>query len=228
MAKTLAQIADETARQLGEEYSDLDVQEQFDAWLVETLHEILSDASWGFGMQDGSITSVSGQVEYSLALGTGDVTTVYRTSDLVRELDRTTRERLVDDGKDMTIQGEPEYWYEHGMSGDQKVIGLYPIPSAAAAYTVRSILDPSQLTRTTTFPLPEDFIPAVRNFIRKLYKESIGDYNGSDRAGMAFASSLRRIRTKYLNAGASKFSFKATDVPGRSVVNHLRFPDYIS
>ena len=103
MAQTLAQVADSIARQLGEEYTDLDVQEQFDEWVVEALHEILGEAPWGFALQDSTISSVATQTEYSLDLGTGDVTTIYRTSDMVRELKRTTRSALVNAGKDMTI-----------------------------------------------------------------------------------------------------------------------------
>lgn len=229
MAKTIATIALEAARQLGEEYLDPDAQETFDQWVLEAIHEILSDASWPFATQDLEITTIASQAEYQLPLTTGTVTTIYRSVNLVRELERTLKETLVDRGKDMNITGEPEYWYPHGMSSDQKVVGLYPIPpSDNVVYKVHCVLDPSQLARTDTFPMPEDFIPSVLNFVRKLYKESAGDYNGADRAGTAFAISLRRIRTKYLNPVGQKYRFMDSDLPHREVINHLRFPDTIS
>jgi hypothetical protein len=227
MAKTLAQIALDIANQAGIEYYDLDNQETVDSWVREALDEILSQATWAQTYQETLNPTVALQREYALDLGTGDIVAIHKTDGTEREILLRPLQQLIDEGKDISITGEPQYWYPLGMSSDQKVAGLWPVPDAVYNYTIYATLDPALLTRLSTFPLPEDFIPALKNYVRKLTKESEKDYNGADRAAMAFASSMRRLHSKYQNVGSQKFQFKFTDLAHRQVINHLRIPDTI-
>jgi hypothetical protein len=107
MSITIADVANTIARQLGEEYSDLDVQDAFDEWTLEIIEDIFSEESWPWSRSTQTLTTVASQANYTLNDNTGDIIEVYKTADNRRVLVRTLQEKLVDAGFDMTLQAGP-------------------------------------------------------------------------------------------------------------------------
>lgn len=227
MAITIATLADTIATQLGEPYQNLDIRELFDAWVLEVIVEIAQEAPWPFLLTVDTIPTVATQADYTLDAGAGDVLAVQR-ADTHDELTRTSYAEMVRLGRDLSMGGYPSAWYPNGMSGNQPIISVWPVPSSVINLEVIRSLASTALTRASTFPFPEDLVPLVREGVRQLYREHIQDFQGADRSQMAYTNALGRAKTRYLQPTARRFQFQYTDVGRSNSDVRLHVPEIIS
>jgi aryl carrier-like protein len=226
MADTVATLVESVVTSLGEDYDDLDVQETFLAWALDSIRELLSQENWPFSQATVGVTAADGSATYTVDESLGDIKHVYRSDDDT-PLTFTTLDELRQSGVDYDYEAKPDYWYIHGISSGKIVIGLYPVPNDTYSLLVMGNGQGEALTSTSTLPVPASLYPLVKSGIRVLYKESIQDYNGADRETQRYLGLLQRARARFLTSKATRREFSYSDIRPTNYIT-LRRPNPIT
>lgn len=171
MSITVDTLANEIADEFGEEYTDLDVAEQFKSWVKEVVRQVYSSARWFSGNNVETITLADGTAAYSLSSTASEVKSIREPAGNTK-LSYTTVERLIARDKDLESSGTPTHWWYDGLGSSNEVkIRFYPIPSTTSIATAPTLQvwvqkRPPSLGDTDTIPLPDEFIDVIRHGVR--------------------------------------------------------------
>lgn len=226
MADTVATLVESVATSLGEDYDDVDVQETFLAWGKDVLNELLSQENWPFSQATVGVSTADGSGTYAIDESIGDVKSVYRSDDDT-PLTFLTLDEVRAASWDYDYTSKPDFFYLHGISEGKLVIGLYPVPDDTYPLLVLGNGQGSALTGASTVPLPVSLYPLIKSGIRVLYKESIQDYNGSDRETQRYGGLLQRARARFLTGKATRREFAYSDIRPTNYIT-LRRPNPIT
>ncbi len=199
---TVDDVAADIATEFGEEFSDLDIKEQFRTWVGEIFEEVYASGRWFFQNDSQDVTLVLSQKDYSLNATVAEVRDVRDPDDNVR-VEYAPVERLIARGKDLLIAGLPTNWYIDSLGVNQEiVISLWPVPNQAAvddivALKAYTLLRPPALGGATTIPIPTEYIRVMKDGIRAKVKFSDGDLDGHQVARETFQDGLLLLNARF-------------------------------
>lgn len=211
MADTVATLTESVASALGEDFDDVDVQETFLGWATDVINDLLSQENWPFSQASVGVTTAQGSGTYAVTETIGDIKGVYRSDDDT-PLVFTTLDEIRGAGWQFDYQANPTHFYINGISDGKLVLGLYPVPDETYNLLVLGSNQALSITSASTVPFPVSLYPLVKSGIRILYKESIQDYNGSDRETQRYLGLLQRARARFLTTKATRREFQYSDI----------------
>jgi hypothetical protein len=97
---TVDDVASDIATEFGEEFSDLDIKEQFRTWVSEVFEEVYASGRWFFQNDSQNITLVASTKDYSLDTDVAEVRDVRNPTSNAR-VEYAPVERLIARGKDL-------------------------------------------------------------------------------------------------------------------------------
>jgi hypothetical protein len=191
------------ADEFGEEYSDLDISEQFKNWVLEVIDEIVTSGRWFFQNGTANITLVASQKNYNLA---ATIASIRDMRDPVNNsrVAYVPVERLIARGYDLDATGATiSYWYIDSLSASNEMtISLYPVPNATAVSNIvtlkaHTLKRPAALTGSSTIPLPEEYIRAAKDGIRAKVRFNDGDIQGFQLMDQRFQQSVSLLNARF-------------------------------
>jgi hypothetical protein len=171
MSTTVDTLANEVADEFGEEYTDLDVAEQFKSWVKEHVRRVYSAARWFAGNAVETITLSNATSVYSLSSTASEIKSV-RAPVGNKKLSYTSVERMIARDKDLESTGTPTNWWYEGLGSSNEVqLRVWPIPTTTSIATEPSLQvwvqkRPPSLGDSDTIPLPDEFIDVIRQGVR--------------------------------------------------------------
>jgi hypothetical protein len=226
---TIETIAESVAAPLGEEYSDFDIKRSFDLWTAEGLDEVLHSEEWPFLRVLGEISTTATQQTYVAPDGIWDVLRVGKADEA--PLSQTTREELMDDGRDPLEAGTPTAWFPAGVNTSSKpLIGLWPVPNTADVdyYVLGGTMSNVDAdSPTTSLAIPPDIIRLVRHLVREQYFATSGDPTTAQVERGKYYRALSDARRRHMNPGDIDRTAEWRDIP-RIGSHFLTFPNSIT
>lgn len=199
---TVDDVASDIATEFGEEFSDLDIKEQFRTWVSEVFEEVYASGRWFFQNDSQNITLVASTKDYSLDTDVAEVRDVRNPTSNAR-VEYAPVERLIARGKDLLSEGTPTNWYIDSLGSSQEIkISLFPVPSAAAVAAVPALkaftlLRPPSLGGTDTIPVPAEYVRVIKDGVRAKVKFSDGDLDGQQVARQLFTDGLMLLNARF-------------------------------
>lgn len=203
---TLDQLASDMALEFGEQYSDLDVTTQFQAWANEVIGSVYEAERWFFRNTKTQVVPVAGTAEYTLPSTVSQVRDV-QVPALGTQIPYAPVERLIARGYVLTTAGTPIAWYVTGLdaAAASLTIAFYKVPDAAYVTSlggnvnidVYAVKKFAVLTAGDTIPLPAEFIRAVRDGIRAKVKYNDNDLQGAQLATQDFQQGLNDLARQF-------------------------------
>jgi hypothetical protein len=223
MAYTVDGLGDQIAHSVGEDFNDFDIKEMFRQWVTEVIEEILLEADWPFSYLVDSFDTSAASDTYTLGATVADVRSLFRT-DINLELSFIPQDELREMNYDIDSVGPPTVWWWRQISSGLWVVQLWPIPDAEyEIYVYGNTQLSTNLTGTTTLPIPSSIYPLIRAGVLALYKGSMGDYPGVQVQRTLFEKYMTKAKARYLTPAARDRVFQYTDVPQSAGVS-LRYP----
>ncbi len=223
MAYTVDGLADQIAHSIGEDFNDFDVKEMFRQWVSEVIEEILLEADWPFSYLVDSFDTVETSDTYSLGATVADVRSLFRT-DVNLELTFIPQDELREENYVYDSPGPPTVWWWKQISAGLWVVQLWPVPDDEYEIFVYGNTQlATNLSGTSTLPIPSGIYPLIRRGVLALYKGSIGDYPGVQIERTLFERAMTKAKARYLTPIARDRVFQYTDVPRSGGVS-LRYP----
>lgn len=214
---TRDQLAQELATELGEQYGDLDVADQFQKWVDEAYLDIAASARWFWLNALVTVVPVAAQAEYSLT-DTSEVRIITINSDPPGRVAYSTVERLISRGETLVEEGTPRAWYKSGGSGAALKISLWPVPSAAfvalgaaAHLKVFTVARPTgSIAADPVTLLMDEFIPVLRDGVRYRARMADEDTEGARAFHTLYSEGLSALVQKHHGpeAGGSSLRVK--------------------
>jgi hypothetical protein len=202
MATTVDTLANEVADEFGEEYTDLDVAEQFKSWVKEHVRRVYSAARWFAGNAVETVTLANAQAVYSLSATASEIKSVRKPVGNTK-LSYTSVERLIARDKDLESTGDPTNWWYEGLGSSNEVqIRLFPIPTTASIATEPTLQvwvqkRPPTLGDTDTIPLPDEFIDVIRNGVRMQVRLNENNIEAAQIANQQYQESLMLLLGRF-------------------------------
>jgi len=199
---TVDDVASDIATEFGEEFSDLDIKEQFRTWVGEVFEEVFASGRWFFQNDSQNVTLVASTKDYSMDTDVAEVRDMRDPNDNIR-VEYAPVERLIARGKDLLLEGTPTNWYIDSLGTSQEIIiSLWPVPSAAAVAAVGALkaytlLRPPALGGSDTVPIPTEYIRVMKDGVRAKVKFSDGDLEGHQVARQLFQDGLLLLNARF-------------------------------
>lgn len=213
MAVTVGTFRTEIMLELGMSTADSDELSLALAWIQEGVDVVFNYADWADFMQtDESLPTVASQAEYSAQASAEKIVSI-RLSANDSPLVFYQRQELEERGFDLEDTGEPWAFYPSGFDGstDKYKFSLYPVPDAIYTMIIVERGQSAALTSSSTLPLPQQFRPALKDYIRARSYYNDGKVIEGQRADANFNSQLFLLRKKILQP-ANKARLAVTDI----------------
>lgn len=218
---TKAELAQELAVEAGEQYDDIDVASQFEAWVQQSVDAVYSVSPWFFRNITEAVPTVQSTVTYSLG---ADIAKIRDMALGTTHIVYAPIERLIARNKSLTVEGTPAFWYFAGVSAtNQLQISFQPVPDGVHNIVVHGIERPADLSSGDTIPLPKEYHNAVRVKVRSLLAFSDKDYNAAAMFEQEFNKLVQGLAEQYaglvrppsrLRVKASQAVYQSPDTPG--------------
>jgi hypothetical protein len=108
-------------------------------------------------------------------------------------------------------------------ASNQLQISFQPVPNAVVAITVHGVQRPAALSSSSTIPLPDEYLNAVRDKVRSLLAFSDKDYNAAAMFEQSFQTQLAGLAAQYaglvrptsrLRVKGTQAVYQSPDTPG--------------
>lgn len=200
MSTTVDTLANEMATEMGEEYADLDVADQYLTWVKEVVRKVYAAGRWASANNVETITMATGTASYTLDSTTSEVKSV-RIPSTGSKVIYSTVERLIAKDKDLEDTGEPDYWWYDGLDASASLkIRFYPVPTTAQnGVSVQLWVQkrPPSLTDTAVIPLPGEFIDVVRDGVRAKARANENNLEGAMLAKQDFMEGMQLLGARF-------------------------------
>ena len=194
-------LASEIASEIGEDYSnDTSVATQFDTWVADVVAEIQTRYRHYFQNAKTTETFVTSTGTYTLPADCSEVRLV-RVQETDDVLGATSVEELAIWGIDMDGDGTPQYWTIDEYSSGAMVLAIYPAPDGDAngnTLEIHYIKSQDSLSSGSTIPLPDEFLPIIKEGVRAKSAWADHDLQGAQLAEQMLEQQLARQEQKLL------------------------------
>jgi len=187
MARAYADMALEVLERVGKE--DDRSAARVRRWLNDAMHELDAEERW-----DYLFVSTTGTAPLTIA----DLDTIESVADvaLLNPLVGVDRDALVRDVVDLTVAGQPAYWYKTAPT----TIAVYPV-SASTTLTVKYFkFGPDMAAATDTPLVPDRFRQAIVEKAAAKACREYKDYNGANECTAEYQRILQQMRESLLTA----------------------------
>ena len=209
---TLENFVQPLAQELGEDWSDLEVRDQFLNWYIAAFEEIASlHQEWPVFFARETVVTVTGTALYNLASNTGSVRIVVDDDNdaqiPLQHIGQLTRRAL-----DLSLRGRPRSVIIESFTNGVMTIRFWPIPDSALTYTLFRVLLPQTLTLITPLPLPATFGPYFRAAVKQRFYESADDADWWQRQDRMRLRMLQALEREYLHPAGVEWVLQERDV----------------
>lgn len=192
-------VARDLAREFGEQYGDLDISEQLQAWVQQTYEEIVQTAEWFFKNGEQSVALSNGVHTYTLPATVSRVRDAQLTSPSRARLAYTPVERLVARGEDLAEAGTPKAWFYQGIDAASTAVKIrvWPVPNAGMSLTVYTLERPAALALNAQIPLPTEYLAPLREGVRAKIRYNDGDLNSAAASEQKMVGLLQILNARF-------------------------------
>jgi hypothetical protein len=184
---TVASLISKVQAQVGDGQNTSADDAIYTEWCSEAIQVIWNKWKWRRKYVTATADVVAGVTNYDVPTTISDVISLSRSDG--REIHYAAHRDLVKRGFDLTTSGEPVLWYwgPYNTTTDTDTMSLWRVPDADATYKLRGLLRPeAEYSLSDTIPLSEEFIPALKEYIRYKALEAEELFDASDRAEKSF------------------------------------------
>lgn len=156
-------------------------------WVTEAVQTIWNMWKWRRKYVTATGTFGNGVAEISSPSTISDIHDITRSDGY--KLHYKARRDMVNEGLDLTRSGEPHVWYwaNYDVTNQDDVIGVWPVPTADYDVIIYGMYKPdAELELADTIPLSEEFLPALKEYVRFKALEAEELFDASDRAWRMF------------------------------------------
>lgn len=213
MSWTVLQLAEVCCEEAGRDWSDDRSLTEVERYVNDVWKQIAIETDWPWLYTTESISLVASTQEYSLQSSAVEPIGVRLTTE-DRELVHTPVEQMM--ATDIELSGIPTRWWISGYdsSTSKTKIKVWPIPATTYTMEVHEIIRPTDLAADTVIPVPEEFIPIMKNGVRAIVALDIGDANAQMYLGL-YTDALRKARSRYATARGATHDQLFSDIPKR-------------
>ena len=137
-------------------------------WVDEAIQVIWNKWKWQEKYASQAVSVSSGDAVFAVDNIFSAVHTITKSDGEV--LNHIERDDLLNQNVDLTLtSSEPEFWCwdDHDTTNQQRQIRLWKVPSVDTTLTLYGYLRPdAELPAASTIPLPEEFLPALKEYVR--------------------------------------------------------------
>ena len=200
MSITVTTLANELATEMGEEYNDLDVSEQYITWVKEVVRQVYAAGRWSSANAVETVSLATDTPSYTLASTTSEVKSV-RIPSTDAVVVYTPVERLISRGKDLESSGLPTNWWYDGLdSATELKSRVWPVPAAAqngVDLQLWSQKRPPILGDSDTIPLPDEFVDVCRDGVRAKARAAENNLDGAMLAKQDYIQGLQLLGARF-------------------------------
>jgi hypothetical protein len=212
---TVSDLATILLREQSEALDDPDYFATVIAWINDACSDIAGSHDWRFLKRTFNIPTFPGQSEYSLQFN--DIKDVRSIQNL------STREyiayrddiRIIHNSIDMTLPGEPVFWWFSKAVDDQQYIQFWRVPTTVVNLEVRTHRLNTELVSGSNMPFQAEFILLIKDRVRAYMLEDDKDYDGQDRKMQEYYRRLAELQGKEVKKNAAYRRFQRRDVSSR-------------
>lgn len=165
-------------------------------WVDECIQTIWNEWKWPEKRASMSVSVSAGSSTFSVDNTFSQVWGIVDVDD--DTLKHYNRDEFLDAHLDLSLTSDkPEVWYwaDYDKVNNQRQIGLWRVPSEAITLTVYGWLRPDvTIDDADTIPLPEEFIPAMKEYMRFRSNDAEELHQNADRAYRQFEMRLRTVK----------------------------------
>lgn len=223
MALTWENIGDEIIQEYGYLDSDTDLVAKVFNWEKDAVRTIVNHHPWWWLRETvASVNTVDGQNADNLGVGVGKIIKIYHSSGN-SEICEADPRVLIERGYDLTTEGKPEYYWPiewtagTSTAAGQVKVQWYPVPDAI--YAVKVLYLPFELgvlvdgaTITNVIPVPGNFYPCVKQFVRHKFSYIDGDIEASQMHYQLFQQHLAEQVLENYRFNKRRRRLQVTDV----------------
>lgn len=203
-------LARAIAVEQGKEWDDTDNQAQVLGWVNDAYKGLISYYDWTWLKQEEDVTIVITNNSFTLQSSAVQPYAAGITSPAYREL-------LLVDGSDMagidtTVTGRPRYIWISSFASNVLNMKFWPVADGSYTFHIWEVVRPVDLAADATLPLPEEFIPILKEFIRDLLLRKEGDYFGAKAAKESAYTQLELMKRKTNVPKMTRANFGVSDV----------------
>lgn len=202
---TVRAEAERLAASLGEHPQDLDVLEQFIAWIQDAVDEIYLE-DWDFNRASNIVSANPQEQEIEPGVDVERVTSIVR-SDTKEHLKFVTVEWLITSRLDPELPGHTSHWYYATGTDGHRSVGLWPVPNTTTQFEVRHLAFAPFFGVDDTIPLHVALLPAMRELVKAFY------YGDDPQRQDQYTTRLARF-DQLLQKGKAVINSQATPRPG--------------
>lgn len=197
---TKAQLIEEMQRELGDDgTANPENTVRYGVWVDEIYQRIMS--IWGWEFKDVQLSvqwpGADNDADPLLRIpaNIGQIVHILRDSDGL-EIPYVSKRELVEREADLEATGEVHAWYKEGYesSTGSYLVRLINRPADVENFRVLGRLTPSEtLVSSEVIPLPNEFLPALRDGVRFLSMEAEELFEASDRHWQRFNRTVAEV-----------------------------------
>lgn len=212
---TVSDLATILLREQSEAQDDPDYFDTVIAWINDSCADISGSHDWRFLKRTFSIPTFPGQSEYSLMFNdTKDVRSIQNlsTREYIAYRDDV---RIIHNSIDMTLPGDPVFWWFSKAVDDQQYIQFWRVPTNIVNLEVRTHRLNTALVSGSNMPFQSEFILLIKDRVRAYMLEDDKDYDGQDRKMQEYYRRLAELQGKEVKKNAAYRRFQRRDVSSR-------------
>ncbi len=195
---TLDDFAAEMAFEFGEQYSDPDISTQFQRWSLEAFTHVYAATRWIFQNLTDLLTVSDGVSVYSLAPNVAEVKNVVDPL-TGAEIPYVPVERLIARRNKLsdTAAVASAWFYEGAGDSGEYRIHFYPVPNVEKDYDLHLLTRAPSLSASSAIPLSVDYLPAMREYVRRLMYINDGNLPAAQDSAQMFAAMMNNLLSRF-------------------------------
>lgn len=211
---TLDTLADELATEAGEQYSNVLVASQFQKWVKEGYFRVIGNARFLWQNESYDVVLSSGVSEYTLSPEVAEVK-VIRDKSSNKKIGYNTEEDLAQADVDFEESGTPTYWFYSGQDTSTTALKVtfVPVPNSTLTFQVRALTRPTDLSASSTIPMPEHLVDLVRVYVRAMYMYYDGQLDAYTATMQDFTQGTQIVIARYNSRRRSESRMASRRLP---------------
>jgi len=215
MPITVSDLATSLLQEQSEALDDTDYFNTVVGWINDACADISGSHDWRFLKRTFNIPTAPGVSEYSLQFNDiKDVRSIQNLSTL-QYIGYRDDVRIIHNSIDMTLPGEPVFWWFSKAVDDQQYIQLWKVPTTVVNLEVRCHKLNTALVSASNMPFQSEFILLIKDRVRAYMLEDDKDYDGCDRKMQQYQARLEDLKGKEVKKNAAYRRMQRRDVSAR-------------
>ena len=221
--KTVNSLAREIIEEMGGRVTSSKMISIVERWIDDVYRKIISFHDWSWAREQETVTLVEGTDAYTITIPSLQISGFRRENG--DKIHYRSREQLTNVGWNFEQTGSPLFFYSESHNGGAMVVRFTPVPEEAETLTAYGVPRPIQLASGDYIPLPNEFMPVLKDGVRGYYSGNDGHPEDAARYQAFFEQYLSLLKSRYAKEPADMSRFEVTDIPNGGIVTEGRWGD---